>query len=371
VFVPEGTVLTVRTDTPLNSQSARVGQAFRTTVSEALDVDGYTVIPRGSSINGQITLARIATSRQSGMIGVEFTQLVLPDGRTTTMYGKLTSTDPEERRQIDAQGDARVVFIGGRSGFGTAIGAIGAGSANDPVGGLLGALGTILSEGTNVNVPAGTVIAVQLESGVTLTGSQTIGDALSTIFTSTTMVRSAQQALRNRNYYRGPVDGRLTNDTRRALFEFQIDNEIYATGNLDMDTAEALGIDMGGVGGGTAMTPTEAAELRRNAQTVTGTWRDYISITPAGRLSPSRTYQPAELELYFALSAFADNTSLYEQMVRGAANPRGVEAATASLIGSARRVDQALGAMRVPTRTLTLWRTTQTQLREIDARYPR
>jgi hypothetical protein len=371
VVVPEGTVLTVRTTAPLQSASARVGQAISTTVTEAVNVEGYTVIPMDSRIDGVVTLARPATSRQSGLVGVEFDRLVLPSGRSVAIMGKLTSTDPEERRQIDAQGDARVVFIGGRRGVGTTIGAIGAGSANDPVGGFLGALGTLLSEGSDVTVPANTVIAVQLESGIALTGAQTIGDALSRIITSATVVRAAQQSLRTRGYYRGAVDGRLSNDMRRALFEFQIDNEIYATGNLDYDTAEALGIDLGGVGGATRVTPAAAAEMRRNAQVVATAWRDNLSITPAGRLAANRNYLPAELELYFALSAFSDATSLYEQMVRGAANPSGVEAATASLIGSARRVDMAFGAMRAPTRTVNLWRTVQTQLSALDTRYLR
>src|SRR5262245_62099610 len=89
VLVPEGTVLTVRTDNAVSSQTARVGQAFATTVTEALDVDGYMVIPRGSRITGQITLARTATSRESGLIGVEFNRLVLPNGSSTSIFGKL------------------------------------------------------------------------------------------------------------------------------------------------------------------------------------------------------------------------------------------------------------------------------------------
>jgi peptidoglycan hydrolase-like protein with peptidoglycan-binding domain len=368
VLVPEGTVLTVRTDTPLNSETARVGQPFSTTVTEGLGVEGLMVIPTGSSVDGRITLARRATSRESGLIGVEFNRLVLPDGRAVSIFGKLTSTDPTERRQIDQQADSRVVFVGGRRGFGATIGAIGAGSANDPVGGFLGALGSILSEGADVSVPANTVIAVQLESPVTLTGSRTIGDAIGSILTSTNAIRQAQQALRARNYYRGPVDGRLSNDTRRALFDFQIDNELYATGNLDAETAASLGID---AGGGTAggLTTGQITELRRNAQQMTAAWRESLSITPSGRLDPRRNYTGAELELYFALAALESNLSLYDQMVRASGNVQGIGAASASILGTARRVDQAMGAMRPPTRIVTMWRSMETMLNNLDARY--
>jgi hypothetical protein len=368
VVVPEGTVLTVRTDTPLNSQTARVGQSFSTTVTEALDVDGTRVIPAGSTINGRITLARPATSRESGLVGVEFNRLVLPNRGSAAIFGKLTSTDPQERRQIDAQGDARVVFVGGRRGVGATIGAIGSGSANDPVGGILGALGTILSEGADVSVPANTLIAVQLESPVTLTGSTGIGGALSGIITAPTIVRQAQQALRARNYYRGALDGRLTNDTRRALFDFQIDNELYPTGNLDEETAEALGLTAGGGDTG-GLTTTELAELRRSTQQLTALWRDNLAITPAGRLDPRRTYTGAELEVYFALSAMEANLSLYEQMLRSSGNVQGVEAATASLLGTSRRVTQAFGAIRAPTRIVNLWRSTESMLNQLDPRF--
>jgi peptidoglycan hydrolase-like protein with peptidoglycan-binding domain len=370
VLLPEGTVLTVRTETPLNSQTARVGQALSTTVTEGVDVEGMMVIPEGTSIDGRVTLARRATSRESGLIGVEFNRLVLPDGRAVTIAGKLTSTDPTERRQIDQQADPRVVFVGGRRGVGATIGAIGAGSANDPVGGFLGALGSILSEGADVNVSANTVIAVQLEAPVTLTGSRTIGDALSTIFTSAPVVRQAQQVLRSRNYYRGPVDGRLSNDTRRALFDFQIDNQIYGTGNLDEETVAALGITVnGGPATGGGFTPAEIATMRRDAQQLTGMWRDNLAITPAGRLDPRRTYTPAELELYFALAGLESQLSLYDQMVRASGNVQGIQAASASLLGTARRVDQAFGALRAPARIVNGWRSLSTTLNELSRRF--
>ena len=183
------------------------------------------------------------------------------------------------------------------------------------------------------------------------------------------MVRAAQQALRARNYYRGAVDGRLTNDTRRTLFEFQIDNEIYATGNLDDDTARELGIS--NVGTPSGVTPALAANIRRNAQSLVAIWRDAIGVTPAGRLDPRRNYQAVELEMYFALSAFADNASLYDQMVRQSGTAAGMTAVNQALIGSARRVDAAMMRLSVPSRTLNAWRNIQSDLSTIDYNYLR
>jgi stage V sporulation protein SpoVS len=370
LLVPEGTVFTVRSETELDSRDTQVGDRFMTTVTEAIQLNGFNAIPAGSRIEGTVEIVRPATSRQSGIVGVDFTRLVLPSGNVFGINGKLTSLDPTERRQIDAQGGTRVVFVGGRTGVGAAIGSIGAGAPNDPVTGLLGALGTVLSRGADVVVPVNTMLAVQLESALSLVASGTgTGTGGSTIYTSTQMVRAAQQALRARNYYRGPVDGRLANDTRRALFEFQIDNEIYATGNLDDDTAMELGISNAETP--SSVTPAMAAEIRRNAQSLVAIWRDAIGVTPAGRLDPRRNYQTIELDLYFALSAFADNASLYDQMVRQSASAAGMTAVNQALMGSARRVDAAMQRLSVPSRTLNAWRNIQSSLSRIDYNYLR
>lgn len=57
-------------------------------------------------------------------------------------------------------------------------------------------------------------------------------------------VRRAQRALEERGYYRGEVDGRLSDETAAALQRFQRDHERLAShGRLDVSTRTALGID--------------------------------------------------------------------------------------------------------------------------------
>lgn len=357
LLIPEGTVLVVRTENALSSTTARVGQSFRATLTEPLRVDGYTVLPQGSLVSGQITSAQPATSRESGIVGVHFDRATLTNGRSLAISGKLTSSDPEERRQIDQAGGS-VVFVGGRRGVGVAVAGLGSTDANDPLSGVLGALGSIFSSGADVSVPVGSALAVQLERGVTVsvTGSPTggtTGDPY-TIYTSTAMIRAAQQALRGRNYFRGAVDGRLDDDTQRALFEFQIDNRLSATGNLDGRTVRALGLSAtGGLGG--ALSASDAALLRRDAQSLVGQWRSYLGVQATGRLDAARDYRAADLEAYFALSGFADNASLYEQMVRQSSAADGLAVASAALAASAGRVDGALRAAGAPSRMLTAW----------------
>lgn len=368
LLIPEGTVLTVTTNERLDSGTMRQGEDFTTTLQDSIRVEGYTVIPAGSEIIGQVTLVRAADDRESGVLGVEFTTLRLSGGSTIPIDGKLTSTDPAERRQIEARGDSRAVLVGGRRGVGATIGALGGGDASDPVSGVLGALGALLSEGSDVEVPAGTRLAVQLERPVVLVARGTPArqpDAF-TIYTSEETIRAAQEALRQRGYYRGPIDGRLNETTQRALLAFQIDNGVLATGNLDGRTAGLLDLR---VGVAAALTEGEASYVRRYAQSLVTRWREYVGIASSGRMDARRSYAESEMELYFALSAFADNAGLYEQIVRASGNVDGLGAASAALIGSAREVDAAMAAVQVPARTAGTWSQVRRVLADLDPEY--
>src|ERR1051326_1903163 len=164
-LLPAGTVILVRTTAALDSRTAQTGQTFEATVDQNVNLDGYSVLPAGTKVGGTIAMARPATRQQSGVIDLHFDRLIMSDGSTVPITGKLTSTDSAERRQINADPNAHVVLVGARGGIGAAI--AGAGSSQNP-NNILSALGAMLSEGRAVAVPAGTQIAVELERGVSL-----------------------------------------------------------------------------------------------------------------------------------------------------------------------------------------------------------
>lgn len=366
--VPTGTVIMVRTNQILESANARVGQTFETTVIDTVRIEGYTVIPAGSRIRGVVAYVQPADRTRSGVMQVTFDQLSLPDGTTGVIRGKLTSTDSTERRQIETRADSRVVLVGERGGIGAAI--AGAGSNTSPAAGILAALGNMLSEGREVSVAEGTELAVQLEQPITLRGRGAAYNDASTIYTRADRVRAAQQVLANRNYYRGAITGQMDNATRRALFEYQLDNRIDATGNLDGRTAESLGISVvNNPNAGTVLSPTDASILRRAAQAMVGRQRTDLGIATDGRMDMRRNYTGEGIDLLFALSAFADNTGLYEQMVRVSGNPNGAAAAGRSLIAAARRVDSALTATRNTSQLQSVWESVRRQLQVIDPTY--
>jgi len=369
IVLPEGSVIIVRTTAPLESNTARTGQTFETVVADTVRADNYTVIPAGSRIRGVVTFAQAADRQRSGVIEVNFDRLMLPGGATLPLSGKLTSTDAAERRQIESDPNARVVLVGGRGGVGAVI--AGAGSDRSPASGILSALGTLLSQARDVRVPTGTPLAVQLEQGLVLSGRGVARspDAF-TIYTAADRIRAAQQALARQNYYRGAATGQLDDATQRALFEFQIDQGIMATGNLDGRTAAALGISAtAGAANSAILSPEEASLVRRAAQALVGRYRQDMAVSATGRLDARRAYGEGDIELWFALSAFADNSSLYEQLVRVSGNVEGSEAAGKALVGAARRVDAALQRARASQAIQSAWSSMRAQLTELDPTY--
>jgi peptidoglycan hydrolase-like protein with peptidoglycan-binding domain len=221
-------------------------------------------------------------------------------------------------------------------------------------------------------VQAGTRLAVQLEQGLALRsrGYARAPDAF-TLYTSADRIRAAQRALAQKNYYRGAINGQPDDATQRALFEFQIDQGIIATGNLDGRTAQALGIFTATEAGEVSLllSPEEASVVRRGAQSLAGRMRQDLLISASGRLDSRRAYSEADLEAWFALSAFADNASLYEQVIRVSGNVEGAAVAGKALVSAARRVDASFQRTRVSTAVQNGWSSIRSQLTELDSTY--
>jgi peptidoglycan hydrolase-like protein with peptidoglycan-binding domain len=74
---------------------------------------------------------------------------------------------------------------------------------------------------------------------------------------SRSMVRSAQQQLKNSGYYTGKIDGIDGRMTRIAIRKFQTDNNLTATGRLDTDTVQKLGLQPPAGEAGRSATGTE------------------------------------------------------------------------------------------------------------------
>ena len=84
--VPVGTVLTLRLDTSLASDTSRVDDAVQATLMEAVVVDGVDVLPRGSVLAGAVTAVE-SSGKVSGVarLVVQFRSVSLA-GRAGEIY---------------------------------------------------------------------------------------------------------------------------------------------------------------------------------------------------------------------------------------------------------------------------------------------
>lgn len=176
--LPSDTVVSVQLNTTLSSRTARVGDKFIATVNVPVYVNGQTVIPAGSIVEGRVTQVTPAKRmNRSGTIGIDFDDIVFPNGSRLALVGSLTSADPETRRHIDDEsrvsgpGNKRpAVFIGGGGAIGAVLGGIAGGGKGAVLGGVAGAgagvAGILLAKGEEAQVPAGTPFGVQLKQSL-------------------------------------------------------------------------------------------------------------------------------------------------------------------------------------------------------------
>jgi peptidoglycan hydrolase-like protein with peptidoglycan-binding domain len=176
--LPPDTVISVQMITTLSSRTAHVGDKFNATVTVPVYVNGRTVIPAGSTIEGRVTQVTPAKRmNRSGTIGIDFDDLLFPNGARVGVVGSLTSDDPDTRRRIDdesrvsAEGNKRpAVFIGGGGAIGAVLGGIAGGGQGAAVGGAVGAgvgiAGILLSKGEEAQVPSGTPFGVQIKQSI-------------------------------------------------------------------------------------------------------------------------------------------------------------------------------------------------------------
>jgi Putative peptidoglycan binding domain len=173
--LPPDTIISVHMNGTLSSRTARVGDKFTATVIVPVYVDGRTVIPAGSIVEGRVTQVTPAKRpNRPGTIGIDFDDLVFPNGTSVGLVGSLTSDDPETRRQIDDESrvsgksnQRAAVFIGGGGAIGAVLGGISGGGRGAVLGGVTGAAagvaGVLLSKGEEAQVPSGTPFGVQIK----------------------------------------------------------------------------------------------------------------------------------------------------------------------------------------------------------------
>jgi len=179
--VSSGTTFRVRMNNSISSKTARVGDTFTTTVTEPVYSNtGEVVIPTGSTVTGRVDSVTAAKKGGNpGQIGVTFTSVRLPTGRTRAINGSLTDLDSKSAKSDNesvASGDKmknrKIIFIGGGGAGGAVLGAAIGGGKGALIGGILGAAGGLLGErltkGEDAQVKSGTEFGVYLNQSVSM-----------------------------------------------------------------------------------------------------------------------------------------------------------------------------------------------------------
>lgn len=150
IDLASSTVIGVRLDTTVSSESARVEDAVRARVTRAVVVDGATVIPAGTRLHGFVTeVDRGGRVRGRARIGIRFTSIELGDDvrvpiRTEAIYRLGESPSGEATAKIGASavvgsilggvlGGKRGAVIGGAAGAGGGTAMVMAGDPNPAV----------------------------------------------------------------------------------------------------------------------------------------------------------------------------------------------------------------------------------------------
>ena len=161
--VPVGTEFDVRVQNSLSSRAAQVEDRFEATTIVDLKKDGRIVVPAGSVMRGIVSaVTKAGRIERKGSLTVVFDRITI-DGRSYPIRATVTQAIESE----GIKGEAGK--IGAGAGVGAIIGGILGGVRGALAGILIGGGGTIAAtEGKDVELPAGTVLRVRMDSGLNL-----------------------------------------------------------------------------------------------------------------------------------------------------------------------------------------------------------
>jgi outer membrane biosynthesis protein TonB len=168
VIVKSDSVIGIRLDSSVTSETARVEDRVSAKVSRDVMVDDRVAIPAGSRLEGNVTLVeRGGRFKERARLGVRFTSLVLADGATRLPL----DTDTIFRDGDSPTGEA-TSKIGASVVVGAILGAVVGGKKGAAIGSTAGAAGgtaAVMSGSRNAaTLPAGTPLTVRLNTPVTV-----------------------------------------------------------------------------------------------------------------------------------------------------------------------------------------------------------
>ena len=183
--LPAGTAVKIKLQTTLATFTTKAGYPFAGRVTEPVNMNGKTVIPVGSTVEGRIT--KVTEPRRIAgkpTIGISPQTVILPNGERYSLNATLVDTslrngtDVNEEGQFKGAGhdgsDLKEVGVG--TGGGMLIGGLAGGGTGVLIGGAIGATATVahwLGKHRSAVLPAGTELVMELSHPMTLSAAST------------------------------------------------------------------------------------------------------------------------------------------------------------------------------------------------------
>jgi hypothetical protein len=179
--LPAGTALKVRLENTLATFSSKEGDPFSGRVTEAVVLDGKTVIPVGATVQGRVT--KVSEPRRVAgkpTIGIFPETVVLPNGERYTLNATLVDTSAHRGTDVNVEGQFKgagydgkdVTEIGMGTGGGMLVGGLIGGGEGVLIGGSIGATVTVahwLGKHRSAMMPSGTELVMELTRPMVMT----------------------------------------------------------------------------------------------------------------------------------------------------------------------------------------------------------
>ena len=178
--LPTGTAVKMKLETTLATFSSKAGDPFSARVTEAVVMDGKTVIPIGTTIEGRVTKAN-EPRRIAGKptIGIFPENMVLPNGDRFVLNASLVDTNARHGTDVNTEGQFKgtghdgkdLTEIGLGTGGGMLVGGLAGGGKGLVIGGVVGATVTVthwLGKHRSAMLPAGTELVMELNRPMTM-----------------------------------------------------------------------------------------------------------------------------------------------------------------------------------------------------------
>ena len=169
--VPAGTLLRVRLDRELSTETSNVGDMFTVTLLSPITDTSNVVIPAGTKIRGEVTaLESSGSAGQQALIRVDFGQLLL-DGESYQVA--LTVSEANATTRGRSSTEEKAVKIGAGAVVGGILGRVIGGNATGTIiGGVAGAAaGTAIALGTedvDAVLEEGSEMTLRVEERITV-----------------------------------------------------------------------------------------------------------------------------------------------------------------------------------------------------------